>query len=95
MGSGKIVRLLTEQPFPELQIPGAAITCMLSPFEAEIELDTELLKINDFIAKINSLCTLTDMSVQELPIERVIKHLYTAGQSPVPSTRLPHLESVY
>jgi ABC-2 type transport system ATP-binding protein len=76
VGGGKMVRLLTEEPFPELRMPGASIVRMLSEYEAEIELNTAMLNINDFIANMNAMCTLLDMSVQELTIDRVIKQLY-------------------
>ncbi|MEF3303653.1 ABC transporter ATP-binding protein [Paenibacillus sp. GYB003] len=76
VGGGKMIRLLTEDRFPDLQLRGAAVVRMISPHEAEIELDTGLLKINEFFAAVNGMCTLLDMSVQELPIDRVIKQLY-------------------
>lgn len=76
VGGGKMVRLLTAEPFPELQIPGASVVRMLSEHEAEIELNTAVLHISDFIARMNGMCTLLDMSVQELTIDRVIKQLY-------------------
>ncbi|RKN80749.1 ATP-binding cassette domain-containing protein [Paenibacillus ginsengarvi] len=76
VGGGKMVRMLTEERFPDLNMPGATVVRMISPHEAEIELDTGVIKINDFFARMNGMCTLLDMSVQELPIDRVIKQLY-------------------
>jgi ABC-2 type transport system ATP-binding protein len=76
VGGGKMIRLLTAEPFPELQIPGVTVVRMLSEQEAEIELNTGILNISEFIATMNGMCTLLDMSVQELTIDRVIKQLY-------------------
>ncbi|MEF3312243.1 ATP-binding cassette domain-containing protein [Paenibacillus sp. GYB004] len=76
VGGGKMIRLLTAEPFPELQIPGVTVVRMLSEHEAEIELNTGVLNISEFIATMNGMCTLLDMSVQELTIDRVIKQLY-------------------
>ncbi|TMV47433.1 ATP-binding cassette domain-containing protein [Paenibacillus mesophilus] len=76
VGGGKMIRLLTAEPFPELQIPGVTVVRMLSEHEAEIELNTGILNISEFIATMNGMCTLLDMSVQELTIDRVIKQLY-------------------
>ncbi|MFC3767550.1 ATP-binding cassette domain-containing protein [Paenibacillus sp. GCM10012303] len=76
VGGGKMIRLLTAEPFPELQIPGVTVVRMLSEQEAEIELNTGVLNISEFIATMNGMCTLLDMSVQELTIDRVIKQLY-------------------
>jgi ABC-2 type transport system ATP-binding protein len=81
VGGGKMVRLLTAEPFPELRMPGAAVVRMLSEHEAEIELNTGILNISDFIATMNGMCTLLDMSVQELTIDRVIKQLYLTHSS--------------
>lgn len=79
VGGGKMIRLLTAEPFPELlQIPGVTVVRMLSEHEAEIELNTGILNISEFIATMNGMCTLLDMSVQELTIDRVIKQLYLA-----------------
>ncbi|MBD2865970.1 ATP-binding cassette domain-containing protein [Paenibacillus sp. IB182363] len=76
VGGGKMIRLLTAESFPELQIPGVTVVRMLSEHEAEIELNMGVLNISEFIATMNGMCTLLDMSVQELTIDRVIKQLY-------------------
>jgi ABC-2 type transport system ATP-binding protein len=46
--------------------------------EAELELDTSVLELSQFIQQINDDCGISDMSLQDPPIESVIKELYAS-----------------
>ncbi len=76
LGQKKIIRIATHQPLPtDLQGEGLTVLHAHSRHEAEIELDVALLPLNQFIQRING-SNIRDLSIQELPIERVIKELY-------------------
>jgi len=76
LGQKKIIHLATHRPLSaDLQGNGLTILQAHSPYDAEIELDVAQLPLNQFIQRING-SNIRDLSIQELPIERVIKELY-------------------
>jgi len=77
LGSKKLVSISTQRPLPALEMPGVMVKNKLSEFNAELELDASITELNRFIDYINSSSTIKDMTLQELPIEEVIKKLYT------------------
>ncbi|NLD50271.1 MAG: ABC transporter, partial [Clostridiaceae bacterium] len=77
LGTKKAVSITTSGPLPILDIPGVEVKNRLSEYSAELELDVSLMELNRFIDYINRNSTLSDMSLQELPIEEVIKDLYS------------------
>lgn len=79
LGAKKIVRLTTEVPADLGSIEGVKVHSMESDMEAELELDTEKLPVKEFIRHMNDRYTIHDMSIDSLPIERVIKQLYESG----------------
>jgi ABC-2 type transport system ATP-binding protein len=78
LGTKKVVTISTHGPLPLLEIPGVTVTNRQSEYSAELELDVSIMELNKFIDYINSNSSLSDMSLQELPIEGVIKDLYTS-----------------
>jgi ABC-2 type transport system ATP-binding protein len=52
------------------------MTKLISNYSAEFELDISVLELNCFIDLINQKGRIMDLSIQELPIEEVIKELY-------------------
>ena len=76
LGVKKIIAVSTERPLPDLALPGINITNRISDYKAELELDFSVLELNKFIALVNKSSTINDLSVQEPPIENVIKELY-------------------
>jgi len=77
LGSKKLVSISTQRPLPALEMLGVMVKNKLSEFNAELELDASITELNRFIDYINSSSTIKDMTLQELPIEEVIKKLYT------------------
>jgi ABC-2 type transport system ATP-binding protein len=59
-----------------LQHPAITVKKQVSVYEAELELDCSLLELNRFIQQLNESSIISDMSIQELPIEEMIKELY-------------------
>ncbi len=80
LGDKKIVRLSTLGPLPDLAaVPGVTVTGRISAYEAELELDVSRLELNQFIKFVNETGVIGDLSMQELPIESVVKELYRAA----------------
>ncbi|HEY9063197.1 MAG TPA: ATP-binding cassette domain-containing protein [Pseudobacteroides sp.] len=80
LGTKKVVSITTHGPLPSLEMPGVELKNKVSEYNAELELDVSIMELNKFIDYINKNSTLSDMTLQELPIEGVIKDLYTHGQ---------------
>ncbi|WP_199620804.1 ABC transporter ATP-binding protein [Paenibacillus alkalitolerans] len=76
LGAKKTVKLATEQPADWEAFDGVEVLKLESVHEAELELDTEKLPLKQFIQLMNERYTIHDMSINALPIERVIKELY-------------------
>ncbi len=77
LGTKKTVSISTHGPLPLLDMPGVQVKNKPSEYNVELELDVSVMELNKFIDYINRNSTLSDMSLQELPIEEVIKDLYT------------------
>ncbi len=85
-GAKKIVSAATlspclcDQAGSELAPPaGVTLLNRLSATDVELECDTSLMALPDLIGHITSRYGLRDLSVQELPIETVIKEIYNRG----------------
>lgn len=76
LGAKKLVTISTRGSLPSLDIPGVLVKNKISEYNAELELDVNIMELNRFIDYINNGSTINDMSLQELPIEEVIKELY-------------------
>lgn len=76
LGAKKKVKVTTEQPMNWDVVDGVRVLSQKSALEVELELDTELLPLKEFIRLSNEQATILDMSIDSLPIEQVIKELY-------------------
>lgn len=76
LGAKKTVTLTTEVQANWSGIAGVTVLKQVSEVEAELELDTEQLELKEFIRIVNDRYTIHDMSINALPIDRVIKELY-------------------
>jgi ABC-2 type transport system ATP-binding protein len=76
LGTKKVVSITTHGQLPLLEIPGVSVKNKLSEYNVELELDVSIMELNRFIDYINKNSKLSDMTLQELPIEEVIKDLY-------------------
>lgn len=76
LGDKKAVHVTTRNPLPSLDQPGIFIRRQNSDRDAEFELDLSTLKLNDFIKKLNEESVISDMSIENLEIETIIKDLY-------------------
>jgi ABC-2 type transport system ATP-binding protein len=76
LGTKKVVSITTHGQLPLLEMPGVSVKNKLSEYNVELELDVSIMELNRFIDYINKNSKLSDMTLQELPIEEVIKDLY-------------------
>lgn len=76
-GTKKMVTLNAEKHWDGRGIPGVKVIQNLSPTDLELEIDISIIPLKDFIQTANETCGIRDMSIQELPIESVIKELYS------------------
>jgi len=77
LGTKKIITLKLTNILPDMDAPGIKIINRISDYEAEIELDYNLYNMNEFIAYISKTSSIEDMSIKEIPIEKIIKNLYS------------------
>lgn len=81
LGTKKIIKLSTHTPLPEMAWEGVSITKTLSRYAVELELDLAVMDIDHFIKQVSDRSTINDLSIQDVPIESVIKDLYTAQRA--------------
>ena len=80
LGARRMVHLTTEAPLPELDnTAGVTVTERVSPYEVFLELDVSALELNQFIKALQETCVIRDLSIQEPPIESLIKEIYRKG----------------
>ncbi|MDQ0229506.1 hypothetical protein [Metabacillus malikii] len=72
----KIVFIRSEIPNYWHDVHGIKIVKQLTPYETELELDTDKLSLKDFIRIVNDRFTMVDMTIDSLPIENIINVLY-------------------
>ncbi|HHV29441.1 MAG TPA: ATP-binding cassette domain-containing protein [Clostridium sp.] len=77
LGDKKVLSVSTHSPLPSLEMPGILVKNKISEYNVELELDVAKLELNKFIDYINKSSTINDLSVQSLPIEDVMKDLYS------------------
>ncbi len=75
-GSRKKIRLVTEEPLDDLALPGLSLIERRSPADADFDLDLSLLPLDTFIGRVSADRRIRDMSIEEVPIESVIRELY-------------------
>lgn len=76
LGAKKTVRIVTEQPVDWGTWEGVEVINSDSDGETELELDIDMMPLKQFIQIANENYSIRDMSIDALPIDRVIKELY-------------------
>jgi ABC-2 type transport system ATP-binding protein len=74
LGRKKIIELTLSEPI----LAGSGLNIIESPsdYQVTIEADMEGISIGEYINKLSSSLKITDMSVKELPMERIIADIY-------------------
>jgi len=76
LGEKKAVRISTDFPLSEEPVPGVSLLRRLHGTEAELEIDTDVMPLKEFIRRYNETYGIRDMAIEPLPIEAVMKELY-------------------
>ena len=76
LGAKKIVQLTLNRPMDSLDIKGAEIVDRESDLNITVSVDLEVITITDFIAGLSEVCSFTDISIKEMPMETIITHIY-------------------
>jgi ABC-2 type transport system ATP-binding protein len=80
LGEVKLVQLTLSKPLNELSIPGACIVERESELSITISVDLGVIGINEFISKLSDICSFTDISIKEMPMETIITHIYKSKE---------------
>jgi ABC-2 type transport system ATP-binding protein len=76
-GNKKLISITTERALGNFEaFQGVTIQSKTSSHSMEIELNTDILELNRFIAMINESYIINDMNISQAKIESVIKELY-------------------
>jgi ABC-2 type transport system ATP-binding protein len=75
-GSRKKIRLVTVEDSGPLTLPGLSLIERRSATDADFELDLSCLELHRFMERVTESCRIRDMSIEEIPIESVIKEMY-------------------
>jgi ABC-2 type transport system ATP-binding protein len=76
LGAKKIVQLVLGKPLMEFNIAGAQIITRDSELNITVSVDLDQISITDFMAELSKVCTFTDISIKEMPMETIITHIY-------------------
>ncbi len=77
LGSKKIIRLTLYEPYDGDEINGAKIISRETALDISLEVDTEHIKISEFIQSLSIAVSFKDISVQELPMDLIISRIYS------------------
>lgn len=76
LGSKKIIHLVLKNPENDIKISGAEVIERKSEFEYTLEVDLFGGSINSFIRELSDLYEFSDISIKELPMEKIITQIY-------------------
>jgi ABC-2 type transport system ATP-binding protein len=79
LGLRKRVRIISNEPLPRFDMPGVKMIGPEQELETLLELDSEIINTLSFTASLTALGSVADISIQEPPIEEVIRVLYEKG----------------
>jgi ABC-2 type transport system ATP-binding protein len=75
-GRRKMIRLVTDEALDDLSLPGLSLLGRRTATDADYELDLAQMELDTFISRVSKCRRIRDMSIQEIPIESVIKAMY-------------------
>ncbi len=76
----KNVRITFKEPYVFDEAAGMKLVTRYSEYEAELQIDTTLIDISNFINKVNEDGKIHDLSIQDVAIEETIKEFYTCDE---------------
>lgn len=76
LGAKKIIRLVLSKPVAEFQFNGIKVIEKNSDYEYTLEVSLENNPINTIIKQLSEMCEFSDISIKELPMEKIITEIY-------------------
>ncbi len=76
LGAKKIVHLVLTKPILDNKIDGVKVIEKKSDLEYTLEVDLENKSISTFIQGLSDMCEFSDISIKELPMEKIITQIY-------------------
>ncbi len=76
LGAKKIVHLTLVKPIDDINIENVRIIKKKSDIEYTLEVDLAHNTIGDFISKLTQTCAFSDISIKELPMDKIITKIY-------------------
>ena len=76
LGARKLIHITTKKPLPALKRTGIVVHHLISPFEADITLDTKKVPIDKFLLLVRQNNQILDVVIQEPPIEEIVRKIY-------------------
>ncbi|MCL1871773.1 MAG: ATP-binding cassette domain-containing protein [Promicromonosporaceae bacterium] len=80
LGETKIVELTLAHPASDADLEGLSVVGRRSDLELTIEVDMALMGPAELFATLSRSLEITDISIRELPMERVITEIYTSSR---------------
>jgi len=79
LGQKKIIRLVLSKPVAEFELNGIKVIEKNSDYEYTLEVSLENNSINSVIKQLSEMCEFSDISIKELPMEKIITEIYENG----------------
>ena len=76
LGARKLIHITTKKPLPSLKRSGIETHHQISPFEADITIDTKKVPIDQFLHLVRQNNQILDVVIQEPPIEEIVRKIY-------------------
>ncbi|WP_034860563.1 ABC transporter ATP-binding protein [Ruminiclostridium cellobioparum] len=76
LGSKKIIHLMLTSPRTDIKIEGTEVAEKKSDYEYILEVNLANSSINTFIRNLTNMCEFSDISIKELPMEKIITRIY-------------------
>lgn len=76
LGAKKIIRLTLAKPVNEIKLDGITVVEKKSDFEYTLEVSLENNPINSVVKQLAEMCEFSDISIKELPMEKIITEIY-------------------
>jgi len=76
LGAKKIIRVILTEPVADIKLDGVKVIEKNSDLEYTMEVDLENNSINAVIRQLTEMCEFSDISIKELPMEKIITEIY-------------------
>jgi ABC-2 type transport system ATP-binding protein len=79
LGAKKIIRIILAKSVDEISLEGIKVIEKDSDYEYTLEVNIENNSINAIIRRLSEMCEFSDISIKELPMEKIITEIYESN----------------